>query len=264
MKPSETEAYDSFVTHGYVVVRDVLDRSITARLHDHLQSNVDVALAILRESFPFADHKDLNRKVDAVYDDGSLASYPFALQQIMSGHFDLKTRLSAELLALLDSHDLMGLLEDALEAQGLRLHMPPVARFVLPDNRHAGVPAHQDRLYNSHMGRFVTVWVPLVPIDDLCGGVLVHHGRTDEERVTSPKDRFWFPGLPEQECRKVHCKIGPGDVILLSDMIVHESMPNRSDRIRLSIDYRFFGSHTESTKHFLDVATRTVVAPPGQ
>jgi len=38
-------------------------------------------------------------------------------------------------------------------------------------------------------------------------------------------------------------------------------MPNSSDRMRLSCDFRFFGEQSHSTKHYLDIATNTVVAP---
>jgi hypothetical protein len=42
---------------------------------------------------------------------------------------------------------------------------------------------------------------------------------------------------------------------------MHESMPNSSDRMRLSCDFRFFGEQSHSTKHYLDIAANTVVAP---
>jgi ectoine hydroxylase-related dioxygenase (phytanoyl-CoA dioxygenase family) len=53
----------------------------------------------------------------------------------------------------------------------------------------------------------------------------------------------------------------PGDVLALNPMVIHRSMPNRSERTRFSIDFRFFGDADTSAKHFLDLRTWQVVAP---
>jgi ectoine hydroxylase-related dioxygenase (phytanoyl-CoA dioxygenase family) len=52
----------------------------------------------------------------------------------------------------------------------------------------------------------------------------------------------------------------PGDVLVLSEWIVHASAPNHSGHTRLSTDFRFFAGG-RSTKHALDMATFTVIAP---
>jgi hypothetical protein len=38
-------------------------------------------------------------------------------------------------------------------------------------------------------------------------------------------------------------------------------MPNVSDHIRFSVDYRFFGRNQTSSKHVLDMQSWKVVAP---
>ena len=55
--------------------------------------------------------------------------------------------------------------------------------------------------------------------------------------------------------------LDPGDLVVMSKRTLHESMPNLSDRLRLSCDFRFFGEQSRSTKHYLDISADKVVAP---
>jgi len=52
-----------------------------------------------------------------------------------------------------------------------------------------------------------------------------------------------------------------GDAVILGRTTIHESMPNKSDRVRVSCDFRFFGERSHSTKHYLDLASNTIVSP---
>ena len=53
----------------------------------------------------------------------------------------------------------------------------------------------------------------------------------------------------------------PGDIVVMGNETVHASMANLSSRTRLSVDFRFFGEDSRSSKHYLDLAERRVVAP---
>jgi ectoine hydroxylase-related dioxygenase (phytanoyl-CoA dioxygenase family) len=55
--------------------------------------------------------------------------------------------------------------------------------------------------------------------------------------------------------------ISPGDVVVFSDTTAHESMLNRSERIRLNVEVRFFGLRAHTTKHYLDLQSGDVVNP---
>ena len=61
--------------------------------------------------------------------------------------------------------------------------------------------------------------------------------------------------------RVVLAPLEPGDVVIMGKRTMHESMANSSDRMRLCCDFRFFGEQSHSTKHYLDIAANTVVAP---
>jgi len=187
-------------------------------------------------------------------------------RHVLLGHFPLAVRLSEVLwripLHLADQP----FLYEMLRTKRLFVHMPPVARFVLPGNVKAAVPAHQDISYNKHLGAFCVVWVPLVEIDRSCGGMAVFprtqgRGELFRGETVAPSDG-WIAGIDTSELERVELHpLKPGDVVVMGDETVHESMPNRSPRIRLSIDFRFFGEGSSSSKHYLDLARRRVVAP---
>jgi ectoine hydroxylase-related dioxygenase (phytanoyl-CoA dioxygenase family) len=72
----------------------------------------------------------------------------------------------------------------------------------------------------------------------------------------------WIEGVPVEGLKPVNCvPMVPGDVLIFNPYVVHGSMPNVSDKIRYSIDCRFFGSDGKSSKHYLDLATWSVTAP---
>jgi ectoine hydroxylase-related dioxygenase (phytanoyl-CoA dioxygenase family) len=184
------------------------------------------------------------------------------------GHFPLEVRLAEPLRAIprfLNSHPL---LFELLSSQRLYAHMPPTARYVLPRCSLARVPLHQDISYNRHIGDFCVVWVPLVPIDLACGGMAAY-ARTHHapELIAEHKNAAagWLApidsGSADGAQRVVLAPLVPGDVVIMGKRTMHESMPNSSDRMRLSCDFRFFGEQSHSTKHYLDIAANTVVAP---
>lgn len=225
--PIPSAARRQFLERGYAIHSQVLNPAVVASVRDFLESRVH------------------------------------GCAEASSGHFDLNTRLDPRLWAIPRLPALQALLREVLDSGALFLHLPPAARFVLPGNLEAGVPPHQDLSYNRHLSDFVTVWVPLVDIDDACGGVAVYPGSAAPCEIAVPRDPqgHWLRGVSTQGYEALHCKLRVGDVLLLSKWIIHSSMPNHSSRTRLSIDYRFFGEQDSSTKHHLDLQSGVVIAP---
>ncbi len=251
-----------FHQHGYQILRDVIDPEVATAVRDFLIESYDQALSRLKEELGARDLAELVANIDEESKRPDFATIPHDFRLLMSGHYPLETRLSRQLWQLPRQPRLRRVLEAVFSDQRLFMHMPPMARFILPGNRHAGVPAHQDVSYNKHMSEFVTVWVPLCQIDDACGGVAVYEGSaTDRELLSNQQQKFWFEGVPTEGFEKRHCKIDIGDALLLNRWIVHESMPNVSDRIRYSTDMRFFGSGDTSSKHVLDMQDWRVIEP---
>lgn len=259
----ETDA-SLFADNGYQVVQGILDNAVVSETRAFLEGEIGKALDVLRPTGPHSDVADIVDTIDGIVDSANPDSLDPEIRAAVSGLFCLRTRLSEKLWAISRQPQLRKLLCTALSTSRLFMHMPPVARFVLPNNRHPGVPPHQDISYNRHMSDFVTVWVPLVPIDDRCGGVSVFKGSANSDEIIELFDGgLWQEPVPTVGYQKIDCvPILPGDILMMNKRIVHASMPNKSDRTRLSIDFRFFGENARSTKHYLDMQNWEVIPPP--
>lgn len=258
-----------FHTHGYQVIPGVVDHEVVRSLLTYLSADADDALTLLMADLRCPDLAGLKRRMDEMVDGPELGKLTRDQRMIISGHFPLETRLSRTLWQVPRLAAVRRVLETALGATQLYMHMPPTARFVLPGNRHAAVPAHQDVSYNRHMNDFVTLWVPLTPIDQQCGGVAVYPGTGSPIERQSPSEapdaqKLWLNGVTTDGMPRVHCTMGIGDALLLNPWIVHESMPNLSSRVRYSVDFRFFARRENSSKHLLDMQTWQVVEPATQ
>jgi ectoine hydroxylase-related dioxygenase (phytanoyl-CoA dioxygenase family) len=112
------------------------------------------------------------------------------------------------------------------------------------------------------MSNFITVWTPLVKIDEECGGVAVYRGSGNAPPLEmSSAGAVWFDGVTTEGYEKVHITCEVGDVLVMNNQLIHTSMPNRSDRTRISVDCRYFGSNGHSEKHYLDMQDWQVIAP---
>lgn len=249
-------------SQGYQVVRGVIDAQTIQEVGGFLQEQSDRVMRDLNRALGVERTSDAVEAIDRIYADDRLGEFSPELKMTMSGHFPLETRLSQRLWDIPKHPRVRAVLESLFNSQTLFMHMPPTARFVLPNNKHAGVPAHQDISYNKHMKTFVTMWVPFVEIDDECGGVAMFEGSGSEpERLENREQKFWLNAVDATGFPRVHCKMSPGDILLLNPWIIHESVPNRSQRTRFSIDFRFMPDGQSSEKHVLDMQ-KWVVNPP--
>jgi ectoine hydroxylase-related dioxygenase (phytanoyl-CoA dioxygenase family) len=257
-----------FEREGILVVRKLLPLQVVRTVADFLRDALnEIDEALHQYGFSLQD-VDAAARLTTLMEE-SPAGLTERHRHMFLGHFPLEARLAEplrEIPRFLNSHPL---LFDLLSTRRLYAHMPPTARYVLPHCSLARVPLHQDISYNRHMGDFCVVWVPLVPIDLTCGGMAAY-ARTHNARemVVDPRQIVadgWLPpidaGSADGAKRVVLAPLDAGDVVVMGKRTMHESMPNSSDRMRLSCDFRFFGEQSHSTKHYLDIAANTVVAP---
>lgn len=252
-----------FYNEGYQVIPKLFSEETLLPIDRFLTSQMDVSLETLRPFLDFDEHVGMGGAVSSAFSSREdLIKLPHDVRNVLCGHFHLEARLSKVLWRILDEKGLHDILKRLFNHSNPRMHLPPAARFVLPGNHNAAVPAHQDFSYNQHVNNLVTLWVPLVEITDHCGGVNVFPGTNQSvSRNREKENLFWLPGILTEQFKKVHCKMKVGDALLLNQFIVHESAPNESDRVRISVDYRFFDGEDKSTKHCLDIKNREIITP---
>jgi len=248
-----------FDRDGYQVIREVIPTDIVTRIHDFLRSHVDRMIETIGVS---KDLKSAGAEIANLL--RTDASLPQDLRVLMTGHFPTQIRLDEMLRDIPKNANVRALLEAVHRTDRLKMHMPPMARFIMPGNVEAGVPPHQDVSYNEHMDNFITVWVPLVPVDASCGGVTAFVGAPKRKIEVSSKVKngVWIEGIPTDDLSAENCvPMSPGDVLIFDRYLVHGSMPNISDRVRFSLDYRFFPATSPSAKHYLDMQSWEVCKP---
>jgi ectoine hydroxylase-related dioxygenase (phytanoyl-CoA dioxygenase family) len=253
---------------GILVVKNLLPPEIVRTVADFLRDALNEIDEALRQYGFSLQDADAAARLTTLMEE-SPAELTEHHRHMFLGHFPLEVRLAEPLREIPRFLNSRPLLFDLLSTRRLYAHMPPTARYVLPHCSLARVPLHQDISYNRHMDDFYVVWVPLVPIDLACGGMAAY-AQTHKAREMVVERRQvaadgWLPpidiGSADGAKRVVLAPLDPGDLVIMSKRTMHESMPNESDRMRLSCDFRFFGEQSHSTKHYLDIAANTVVPP---
>ncbi|CAN5884844.1 hypothetical protein BH11PSE3_BH11PSE3_03930 [soil metagenome] len=256
-----------FDREGVLVVKGFFPPAIIQAAAAFLCASLEQVDALFNE-YGFSLHdEDASARMAALV--GQATSLPEIHKHTFLGHFPLEVRLAEALREIARVANARPLLFELLGTRRLFAHMPPAARYVLPHCSLAGVPPHQDISYNRHLGEFCVVWVPLVPIDEACGGMAVYRKTNTAKEIlvdeAEPVTNGWLRPIESQDLanteRVVLAPLEPGDVVILGRSTVHESMPNNSGRIRLSCDFRFFGEQSHSTKHYLDLASDKIVSP---
>lgn len=135
-----------------------------------------------------------------------------------------------------------------------------VLRYFVPhDSLHVTAP-HQDNFFFppewQQRLEFRTAWIPLTAIDRRMGGLALaqnSHKRgllphVEYEDVESANVRgVRQRGVETEKLSEpwLTTDYRPGDVIVFHPHTVHAAMPNRSDKIRLSLDTRILPAHAE-------------------
>lgn len=128
----------------------------------------------------------------------------------------------------------------------IRLYPNYSVRPKLPANKRTEVLWHQDAGYTSKEAdvlRMMNVWAPLVPVNVENGcmefipkshkwGVVPHE---QDEYYLRIHDDYIKP----VESDAVRVEISPGDAVIFSNLLFHRGLPNRTDHIRWSLDFRY-------------------------
>lgn len=125
----------------------------------------------------------------------------------------------------------------------------PTVRYALPNDREHVSPPHQDYFFVRFNKIFRTFWIPLMDIEEAVGGLAlapgVHkRGLLDHVELQNVYSYVFRgrkqKGIPIDKVPApwATADYHPGDLLVFHNLMVHWALPNRSDKIRLSIDNR--------------------------
>jgi ectoine hydroxylase-related dioxygenase (phytanoyl-CoA dioxygenase family) len=142
------------------------------------------------------------------------------------------------------AHDdaIVGVLTTLLGGEVL-VHPRKVARMALPELQ-LMTPPHQDYRLIQGTGDVITCWLPIGDCQDDLGGLAVlrgSHRRGPLPLHESPAVTHLTVDIPF-DASSADWAGGPmnaGDVLMFHSLSVHAAKPNRTNRLRLSADYRY-------------------------
>lgn len=233
----------AFEENGYVVLKGFLD----ARVVNAVRSEAEAISERLVRRFHEAGLYDeagtalpFDRRLVPVYQKlGTLAPRLFNQELHTAGFFDF-----------FFNKDLLDLVEGFLGHE-VRLYPNYYLRPKMPGDDAFRVLWHQDAAYtdsyksggNVEVLRTVNCWASLVPARHANGCMQFIPGThrlglvpyTKQEHYLEIDRAHLDPHLP----RAIDIETDPGDVVLFHNMLYHQGLPNQTETIRWSIDWRY-------------------------
>ena len=211
---------------GYLFVRSLLSKEILEKLR---KAFLEVAQEAgwVRKDTPLEDGiADL---------DGFCVEPEPAYMDVYAAMYGL------EAFHALQHHPNIVTLLERMAGEPILPHARIIARTIFPQREAYTTPAHQDFIPIQGTPETYTAWMPLSDLPSEMGGLQVAAGSHRQGvydfkpslgaggiEITDPLEGAWVSGPFEQ-----------GDILFFHSMLVHKGLPNRSDRLRMSIDGRY-------------------------
>lgn len=221
---------------GFCVVRNAIPKAELDPFRDCLRRQVaDYARQLFDQG-----------KIDNLYDE-----LPFG-QRLAALNKQNELRLrSWDALAF--GPELHALIHHPAIVDALAPHLGPNISFngdyhlrpKMPGSQLTAFPLHQDSQYYGKPSQFahiITVWIPLVNVDEHNGCLYLIPGSNAWELIGSARDKNQnMRSFEDVEARgaPVPLPMKLGDILLFSNMTFHGSKVNRSPDVRWSIDIRY-------------------------
>lgn len=230
---------DQYQADGYLLLRDVLPRSVFDGMIARVDEVVDRRAKELKEQ----------GLISNLYED---EPFPTRWQKIVAEAGGKQTRRSWDDEIICESlFDLMRHPEllDALEtifgpevfATGIIAVRPKI-----PSDKRTTVLWHQDSHYygkDTTPLSIITVWIPLVPATTENGCMQVipgSHRWGYQEAEMDPEHNAYRPiENPEKRGTPRACEMNVGDVLMFNNLTFHRSTENYSESTRWSVDLRY-------------------------
>ncbi len=245
MNMTAQEIKDTYERNGCVIVKDIIDDRDLDPIRDNIKAKVD---EYAREQYAEGSIASLyktesfQRRYAAICEEQSISPRGWMGKTYGPEFYDL--------------YNLPGVLQvlNIIHSSEISNIGSPALRTKLPGSVITSFPWHQDSQYidqstvgkkERHTGQLhmVTVWVPLVEatVENGCCWVipkshrwgLLDGARGDDSNVHMDED-------VETRGNPVPVPLKPGGALFMSNLCVHTSKLNKTNKSRWSIDFRYF------------------------
>jgi ectoine hydroxylase-related dioxygenase (phytanoyl-CoA dioxygenase family) len=221
---SPTDLQEEMDTHGYLMIRGLLSPM------DLMPLLGDVTQVLHQAGWLKSDRDPCDRLANMAAacfeDDGPFKPVYDQVFCLPSFH-------------ALPHHPVLQLVMKLLVGPHLLIHPKSVGRLIFPNFERATTQAHQDHTAVAGDEETFTAWLPLhdCPLEQ--GPLRILDGSHKFGLQPTDGETGCIPPGTEQGCDWVGGDIRAGDLLLFNSLTVHEAEPNRSDRMRISLDCRF-------------------------
>ena len=129
-----------------------------------------------------------------------------------------------------------------LVGEQVLVHPKPIGRLIFPNCDRLRVHAHQDYRFMSGDPECFTVWIPLHDCPTDLGPLQILEGSHRFGAIAHEDEDLHVPEISAGALTQgdwAGGQINAGDVLLFHSLTVHAASPNRSHRLRISMDCRF-------------------------
>jgi ectoine hydroxylase-related dioxygenase (phytanoyl-CoA dioxygenase family) len=218
---------DALASRGYVLIRQVLPHADVASVLG------DVTAVVSRAGWLLASHDPMDRIADASAACGDPdPSFKSTYQEI----FNLES------FHALPHHPALLRVMNMIAGSQVLVHPKPIGRLIFPCCDRLTVHAHQDYRFMNGDPECFTVWIPLHDCPTDMGPLQILEGSHRFGFQNHDDENLHVPEIPVGEAIGddwVGGQINAGDVLIFHSLTVHAASPNRSNRLRVSIDCRF-------------------------
>jgi len=227
---------DTLHEDGYLFLRRLVDPRQIATVKQDI-------MRILREHHIIEDDGS---------DDPMWSGGPHPTEGEYMAFYDRIARMDS-FVQLAESPEIVALMEGIFDGP-VQVWTQRLIRVMYPDPdapAPIGLGAHQDGnfRFGYQSQSFNACWMPLMEINGEIGGLAVspgshirgeldHGGGSVASSAKGVKEKKVF-GLDAESRSWVTSDFEPGDAVIFTSLTVHRGILNRSDRIRLSCDFRY-------------------------
>ena len=227
---------DQYNQEGYLLVEQAVDTQALDKVIEQISSNLDKYGQELYEEGKISNaFKDapFGKKLLKIYENSNCSLRTWAALVHGQGFFDLAHHNGI-------IQPLTQILGDNINFTG-DYHVRPK----VPDSEFTAFPFHQDSQYygkQSQHAHIISVWIPLVDVDESNGCLFVipgsHHWGIFESARDENENMRTFDDI-ESKGTPVPVPMKKGDILLFSNLTFHGSKLNKSDSVRWSVDLRY-------------------------
>ena len=221
---------------GYLLIRNVISQKDLKPLINCIEKAVDI---FIKKLF-------LQKEIDQTYENFSFEKRLSMInkQKKISYRTWDNPIFGPELFKLIHHKSIIKVLEPYL-GPNFSFNGDYHLRPKMPDSKYTAFPFHNDSQYYeklSEYSKIITVWIPLVDVDENNGCLKIIPGSNHWEWINSSRDKY-FNMRSDEDVQKrkksIPLPMKVGDIVIFSNHTFHGSGINHTSKVRWSIDLRY-------------------------